>query len=136
MYFLNKYKTLLISLLLTLLLAPIYWLVSEDHIGWTLAATIITFFGNYIIFYHFIHNVYPHMLTEIGTVLLTFILSIVSIWLNITLINILMPIDYLYNTFLTANVPIVLLFSIGYLLIVNLLTLPLLHTDFQTKKMF
>jgi len=134
--FLNKYKTLLISLLLTLLIAPIYWLVSEDNIEWVIAAITITFIGNYLTFYHFIHNVYPHMLTEIGTILLTFILSIVSVWLNITLINVLMPIDYIYNTFLTANIPIVLFFSIGYLVIVNLITLPLLHADMQTKKMF
>ena len=76
------------------------------------------------------------MLTEIGTILLTFILSIISIWLNITLINIFMPIDYIYQTFLTASIPVVLLVSIGYLILVNLITLPLLHADLQTKKMF
>ena len=93
----SLYKTILISGMLTLLITPLLWLSSSGNINWILFANIISFIGTLTLLYPFINYVYPYMITRTGTFLLTSLLTIVSIWLNITTITLSMPYDYIYE---------------------------------------
>jgi hypothetical protein len=76
------------------------------------------------------------MITKTGTFLLTSLLIIVSIWINITLITLALPSDYMYEA--TLNITIEKIFLIGttYIIAINVLTLPLLYQDRKIESFF
>jgi len=130
------YKTVLISMIITLLLTPLFWVLSHADLHWILMANIILFIGLFTLFYPFISYVYPYMITKTGTFLLTSLLIIVSIWINITLITLALPSDYMYEA--TLNITIEKIFLIGttYIIAINALTLPLLYQDRKIESFF
>ena len=99
----SHYKTVLISIVLTLLMTPIFWVFSNADIDWILFANVISFIGTLILLYPFINYVYPYMITRTGTFLLTSLLTVISIWLNITAISLSLPYDYIYEATLNTS---------------------------------
>jgi hypothetical protein len=132
----THYKAVLISTVLTLLLTPLFWVISDANINWILFANIISFTGTLILIYPFITYVYPYMVTKITTFLLTSLLTIVSIWINITAIAFALPHYYIYEATLNATIEKVLTISTGYIVAINTITLSILYQERKIESFF
>ena len=129
-------KTILSSIIITALLIPILWVISHANINWVLFATIISFTGTLLLLYPFINYVYPYMITKTVTFLLTSLLTIISIWINITVIAFALPNSYLYEAILDATIEKILAIGTTYIIAVNALTLPLLYQERKVQSFF
>ena len=132
----SHYKTVLISIVLTLLMTPIFWVFSNADIDWILFANIISFTGTLTLLYPFINYVYPYMITKTGTFLLTSLLTVVSIWLNITAISLSLPYDYIYEATLNISMEKILIIGTSYIILINAFTLPLLYQERKIESFF
>lgn len=132
----SHYKTVLISIVLTLLMTPIFWVFSNADIDWILFANVISFIGTLILLYPFINYVYPYMITKTGTFLLTSLLTVVSIWLNITAISLSLPYDYIYEATLNTSMEKILIIGTSYIILINAFTLPLLYQERKIESFF
>jgi len=129
-------KTLLISTIITALITPILWILSDANIDWIIFSTILFFIGTLILLYPFIVYVYPYMVTKVGTFLLTSLLMIISIWINFTAIAILLPSNYIYDATLNATIEKFLIIGTIYIMATNSLTLPLLYQEKKIENFF
>ena len=132
----SYYKTALISIALTLLMTPLLWVISDANINWVLFANIISFTGTLILVYPFVNYVYPYMVTRTATFLLTSLLTIVSIWINITAIAFALPHSYIYEASLNATIEKIIAIGTTYIVAVNALTLPLLYQERKIQNFF
>ena len=132
----SYYKTAVISIVLTLLLTPLFWVISNANINWVLFANIISFTGTLILVYPFVNYVYPYMVTKTATFLLTSLLTIISIWINMTAIAFALPHSYIYEASLNATVEKIIAIGTTYLVAVNALTLPLLYQERKIQNFF
>ena len=132
----SHYKAVLISTILTLLMTPLFLLLSDANINWILFANIISFTGTLILIYPFINYVYPYMVTKVTTFLLTSILTIISIWINITAIAFALPHHYIYEATLNATIEKVLAIGTGYIVAINTITLPILYQERKIQSFF
>jgi len=132
----SYYKTVLISIVLTLLMSPILWVISDANINWVLFANIISFTGTLILVYPFVNYVYPYMLTKTATFLLSSLLTILSIWINITAIAFALPHSYIYEAILNATIEKIIAIGTSYIIAVNTLTLPLLYQERRIQNFF
>ena len=132
----SYYKTAVISIVLTLLLTPLFWVISNANINWVLFANVISFTGTLILVYPFVNYVYPYMVTKTATFLLTSLLTIISIWINMTAIAFALPHSYIYEAGLNATVEKIIAIGTSYLVAVNALTLPLLYQERKIQNFF
>ncbi len=132
----SYYKTALISIALTLLISPLLWVISDFDINWVLLANIISFTGTLILIYPFVNYVYPYMVTKTATFLLTSILTLISIWINMTAIAFALPHSYIYEAMLSATIEKILIIIITYIVAINTLTLPFLYEERKVKNFF
>jgi len=132
----SYYKTALISIALTLLMTPLLWVISDANINWVLFANIISFTGTLILVYPFVNYVYPYMVTRTATFLLTSLLTIISIWINITAIAFALPHSYIYEASLNATIEKIIAIGTTYIVAVNALTLPLLYQERKIQNFF
>jgi len=132
----THYKAVIISTIITALLTPLFWILSDANINWILFANIISFTGTLILIYPFINYVYPYMLTKVTTFLLTSLLTIVSIWINMTAIAFALPHYYIYEATLNATIEKVLAIGTGYIVAINSITLPILYQDKKIQSFF
>ena len=132
----SYYKTAVISIILTLLLTPLFWVISNANINWVLFANIISFTGTLILVYPFVNYVYPYMVTKTATFLLTSLLTIISIWINMTAIAFALPHSYIYEASLNATVEKIIAIGTTYLVAINTLTLPLLYQERKIENYF
>jgi hypothetical protein len=132
----THYKAVIISTIITALLTPLFWILSDANINWVLFANIISFTGTLILIYPFINYVYPYMLTKVTTFLLTSLLTIVSIWINMTAIAFALPHYYIYEATLNATIEKVLAIGTGYIVAINSITLPILYQDKKIQSFF
>ena len=132
----SYYKTVLISIALTLLMTPLFWVISDANINWVLFANIISFTGTLILIYPFVNYVYPYMVTKISTFLLTSLLTIVSIWINMTAIAFALPHSYIYEASINATIEKILTVLTTYIVAINTLTLPLLYQERKIENYF
>jgi len=85
------YDSSLIALILSLVTIPSFWYISHGNILWVLSCTILWALGVFILFQPMIRYIFPYLLTQMGIISLTFILAILSIFLNTTMITLLLP---------------------------------------------
>lgn len=76
------------------------------------------------------------MITRVGTVLLTSLLTLLSIWLNITAITLSLPYDYVYEAMLNASIEKILIIGTTYIIAINALTFPLLYQERKIESFF
>ena len=118
-------KTLFIATVLMITISPLLWIMSKGDINWLLLSLILWTLGSIIIFYPFMEDVFPYMLTKTGFFLLTSILIIISTWFNITLITFLFHDNYIYNTLINITLNKLSLFISLYIFLVSSLILKL-----------
>jgi len=129
-------KTLLISTIITALITPFFWILSDANINWILFANAVSFTGTLIILYPFVLYVYPYMVTKIGTFLLTSLLTIISIWINFTTIAFSLPKHYIYEATLNVTIEKILIIGVVFIIAINSLTLPLLYQEKKIENFF
>jgi len=117
-------------------MTPIFWVISNANINWVLFANVVSFTGTLILFYPFIDYVYPYMVTKVATFLLTSILTLLSIWINMTAIAFALPQSYIYEAILNATVEKILAIATVYLVAINSLTLPMLYKEQKIENFF
>jgi hypothetical protein len=117
-------------------MTPLFWVISDANINWVLFANIISFTGTLILVYPFVNYVYPYMITKTATFLLTSLLTIISIWINMTAIAFALPHSYIYEASLNATVEKIIAITTTYLVAVNALTLPLLYQERKIQNFF
>lgn len=132
----SYYKTALISIAITLLITPLFWVISNADLNWILLANIISFTGTLIILYPFINYVYPYLVTKIATFLLTSLLTIVSIWINMTAIVFALPHSYIYEATINATIEKILTVGTTYIVAINSLTLPFIYQERKVENFF
>jgi len=132
----SYYKTAFISIALTLLMTPLFWVISDANINWVLFANIISFTGTLILVYPFVNYVYPYMVTKIATFLLTSLLTVISIWINMTAIAFALPHSYIYEASINATIEKIITIGTTYIVAVNALTLPLLYQERKIQNFF
>ena len=132
----SYYKTALISIALTLLMTPLLWVISDANINWVLFANIISFTGTLILVYPFVNYVYPYLVTKTATFLLTSLLTIISIWINITAIAFALPHSYIYEASLNATIEKIITIGTTYIIAINSLTLRLLYQERKIQNFF
>jgi len=132
----SYYKTVLISLILTALITPIFWVFSHADINWVLFANFISFTGTLILIYPFVTYVYPYMLTKITTFLLTSILTLLSIWINLTIIALALPQTYISEAIFNATLEKILIVGTTYIIAINAITLPFLYQERRVQSFF
>ena len=117
-------------------MTPLLWVISDANINWVLFANIISFTGTLILIYPFVNYVYPYMITKISTFLLTSLLTVVSIWINMTAIAFALPHSYIYEASINATIEKILTILTTYIVAVNALTLPLLYQKRKIQNYF
>ena len=132
----SYYKTVVISIVLTLLMTPLFWVISNANINWVLFANIISFTCTLILVYPFVNYVYPYMLTKTATFLLSSLLTILSIWINITAIAFTLPHSYIYEAILNATIEKIIAIGTTYIIAINTLTLPILYQERKIENFF
>jgi len=132
----SYYKTVVISIVLTLLITPLFWVISNANINWVLFANIISFTCTLILVYPFVNYVYPYMLTKTATFLLSSLLTILSIWINITAIAFTLPNYYIYEAILNATIEKIIAIGTTYIIAINTLTLPILYQERKIENFF
>jgi len=121
---------------LTLLMTPLLWVISDANINWVLFANIISFTGTLILVYPFVNYVYPYLVTKTATFLLTSLLTIISIWINITAIAFALPHSYIYEASLNATIEKIITIGTTYIIAINSLTLRLLYQERKIQNFF
>jgi len=114
------FKSILSATILTLTLIPILLFFTSAELGWIVLASFLWFIGTVPIFYPFIRFVYPHLLSRVSFYLLTSILIIISEWLNVTIITLLLPYDYLYYSLFNATLVEVSFWGTLYIIVNNI----------------
>jgi hypothetical protein len=89
----HYYDTSIVALILSVVTIPSLWYVSQGNILWVGSCFILWTLGVFIIFHPVIRYIFPILLTNIGVVLLSFILAVLSISLNTLLITTLLPLE-------------------------------------------
>jgi len=116
-----QYKTALIVSILTITIMPLLWILSQGDRQWLFIAMLLWSIGSVIIFHPFIEYLYPYMLTKVGVFLLTSILTVLSIWFNMTMITLLLSPDYIHFALLDATLSQILLFGWFYIVMTTTL---------------
>jgi len=131
------YDSSLIALILSIITIPSLWYISHGNLSWVLSCTVLWALGVFIIFQPMIRYIFPYMLTQIGTLSLSFILAIVSILLNATIILILLPqedVEIVMNSVIfSTSISNIFIFMWFYILITGTL---LSNLDFHIKKLY
>ena len=133
----NFLKSLLIAIILAITIAPIIFLLTTADIVWVLMATLLWTVGSLLIFHPFVLYIYPHLMSKVSVYLLTSILIIVSAWLNITIITLLLPYDYIYYALFNATLSQISLWGSAYIAILDaaITNFILIHTiDFYKEE--
>ena len=115
------FKTLIIAIILTLTIIPLLVQISAINMEWIMMAIGLWILGSITIFYPFVKYLYPQLITRSSFFLLTTILIIVSTWLNITLIGLFLPYNYIDNAILDSTLLQLSLFGYLYIMLVNIL---------------
>ncbi|CAA6800476.1 MAG: Unknown protein [uncultured Sulfurovum sp.] len=115
----NVFKSIIIAVILALTLIPILFFLTSATNSWIFMATIIWTVGSILVFHPFILYVYPHLMSKLGVYLLTSILIIVSAWFNISIINLMLPYDYLYYSLFNATLAQITLWGSVYIILIN-----------------
>jgi hypothetical protein len=131
------YDSSLIALILSLVTIPSFWYISHGNLSWVLSCTILWALGVFIIFQPMIRYIFPYLLTQMGTISLTFILTIVSIFINVTMICILLPeedVEIVMNTTIfSSSISNIFAFLWFYIIIAGTL---LSNLDFHIRKLY
>jgi hypothetical protein len=117
-------------------MTPLLWVISDANINWVLFANIISFTGTLILVYPFVNYVYPYLVTKTATFLLTSLLTIISIWINITAIAFALPHSYIYEASLNATIEKIITIGTTYIIAINSLTLRLLYQERKIQNFF
>ena len=112
-------KSIVIAMILTLTIIPILLLLTEVNTNWVTMATLLWCMGSIIVFHPFVLYVYPHLMSKTSLYLLTSILIVVSAWLNITMITLLLPNNYIYYSIFTTTLSQISLFGSLYVIFLN-----------------
>ncbi|CAA6814648.1 MAG: Unknown protein [uncultured Sulfurovum sp.] len=115
----NFLKSIFIAIILALTIAPIILVMTSANASWVFMATLLWAMGSILIFHPFIQYVYPHLMSKVSVYLLTSILIIVSAWLNITMITLLLPYDYIYYSLFNATLTQIALWGSVYIIFIN-----------------
>ncbi len=115
----NLLKSIVIALILALTIAPMILLLTSADTSWVVMATLIWGLGSTLIFHPFILYVYPHLMSKISVYILSSILIIISVWLNISIITLLLPYDYIYYSLFNATLTQVSLWGSLYIITIN-----------------
>jgi len=100
-------------------------------------ATLLWTVGSLLIFHPFVLYIYPHLISKVSVYLLTSILIIVSAWLNITIITLLLPYDYVYYALFNATLSQISLWGSAYIAVLDaaITNFILIHTiDFYKEE--
>jgi hypothetical protein len=117
-------------------MTPLLWIFSHANIDWVLFATFISFTGTLILIYPFVTYVYPYMLTKTTTFLLTSILTIFSIWINITAVALALPQTYISEAIFNATLEKILVLGTTYIIAINVISLPFLYQERKIQSFF
>jgi len=112
---------MLIATILTLTIAPILLILTEADIQWIFMATLLWVGGSVLVFHPFVYYIYPHLMSRTSLYLLTSILIVVSAWLNITMITLLLPNNYIYYGLFNVTLTQISLFGSMYVIVLNAL---------------
>lgn len=113
------FKSVLISIILAVTIAPIILFLTSANASWVFMATLIWALGSIFIFHPFILYVYPHLLSKSSAYMLTSLLIIVSAWFNITIITLFLPYDYLYYSLFNTTLSQIALWGSIYIIMLN-----------------
>jgi len=131
------YDSSFIALILSLITIPSFWYVSHGNLSWVLSCTVLWALGVFIIFQPMIRYIFPYLLTQIGTLSLTFILAMVSIFINATMIFILLPqedVEVIMNSIIfSTSISNIFIFLWFYFLIAGTL---LSNLDFHIRELY
>jgi len=131
------YDSSLIALILSFITIPTLWYISHGNISWVLSCSVLWALGVFIIFQPMIRYIYPYMITQLGTVSLTFILSVVSILFNTIIILWLLPKEdieiVINNTIFSSSISNLFLFLWFYIIVSGLL---LSNLDFRINTLY
>ncbi len=135
----NYYDSSLIALILSIVTIPSFWYISHGNLSWVISCTILWALGVFTIFQPMIRYIFPYLITKIGTVSLTFILAVLSIFLNATMITLLLPKDdieiVMNNTIFSSSISNIFLFLWFYIIISGVLLSNLdLYIGIKPKK--
>lgn len=115
------FKSIVIALILAITITPMILFLTSANLSWILIATLLWAFGSILIFHPFILYIYPHLMSKLSVYLLTSVLIIISAWLNITIITILLPYDYIYYSLFNATLVQISLWGSTYIILINAL---------------
>lgn len=113
------FKSMLIAIIFAVTIVPIILLFTSANINWILKATLLWMIGSILLFHPFIDYVYPHLMSKLSVYLLTSILIIISAWINITMITLLLPYDYIYYSLFNATLTQITLWGSVYIIVIN-----------------
>lgn len=115
------FQSALISIILALTITPIILLLTSANVSWVLMATLLWALGTLLTFHPFVLFVYPHLLSKTSVYILTSILIIVSAWLNITMITLFLPYDYIYYSLFNTTLSNIALWGSIYIITLDTL---------------
>ncbi|NOZ91263.1 MAG: hypothetical protein GXO60_08280 [Epsilonproteobacteria bacterium] len=119
------YDSSLIALILSFVTIPSFWYISHGNISWVVSCTVLWALGVFMIFQPMIRYIFPYLITQVGTISLTFILAIISIFLNTTVIMLLLPQEdikiVLNNTLFSSSISNLFIFLWFYIIIAGTL---------------
>ena len=118
---LNFFKSILIAMILSITIAPMILLLTEANISWVIMTTLLWTVGSALIFHPFVVYIYTHLLSKVSVYILTSILIIISAWLNITMITLLLPYDYIYYAMFNATLSQISLWGSAYIVVLDAL---------------
>ena len=117
----HYYDTALISVILSMVTIPFLWFISKGDVRWIIACEILWSVGVFSVFHPFIRYIFPHMLTKMGTFLLSSTLALLTIGINISIILLLLPngdMEMIFNhTLFNTSLSNIALFVWFYILI-------------------
>ena len=115
------FDTSLIALILSIVMIPVLWHISKGDSFWILSCSIIWWIGSFVIFHPSIRFLFPFLLTKISAFALTFILSIITILVNSTILSMLIPVEdidtVINSTLFSTSIGTVALFILLYIII-------------------
>ena len=115
----NFLKSSLVAIILALSIAPFILFFTAANSNWVFMATLLWTMGSLAVFYPFTEYIYPHLISKLSVYILTSLLIIVSSWLNIILITLFLPYDYLYYTFFNITLTQITLWGSVYIILIN-----------------
>ncbi|NEW60701.1 hypothetical protein GSY74_05340, partial [Sulfurovum sp. bin170] len=137
------FDTSLIAFILSIVTVPPLWYISQGNSLWVFTCTVLWWVGVFTIFHPSIRFLFPFLLTKIGSFALTFILAIITIVLNSSIIAILLPIEdiemIMNNTFFSTSIGTIALFTWFYIIVaeatVSNINLNLNYILYRQKKL-